>query len=225
VPWPAGATEPAGPTGAPGSVADEVGAWVGGRNAGTDPPWALEDLVRGWLAAGAEAGPPAVTAAAEANELAIAAVATRAVPATPAVTPRTTRVARSRRRMAERDIGDLPIHESFLPSAPEGSDSTRRSGEVPRSAQSGAARLGSREYLEHIPGRRPHMATRDTGDQQHRAKSTSDEVHDESQETSDLAERKEALDEDVDSLLDEIDDVLEENAEAFVRGFVQKGGQ
>ena len=29
----------------------------------------------------------------------------------------------------------------------------------------------------------------------------------------------------VDALLDEIDDVLETNAESFVRGFVQKGGQ
>ena len=29
----------------------------------------------------------------------------------------------------------------------------------------------------------------------------------------------------VDDLLDEIDDVLESNAETFVRGFVQKGGQ
>lgn len=29
----------------------------------------------------------------------------------------------------------------------------------------------------------------------------------------------------VDALLDEIDDVLESNAESFVRGFVQKGGQ
>ena len=29
----------------------------------------------------------------------------------------------------------------------------------------------------------------------------------------------------VDDLLDEIDDVLETNAEQFVRGFVQKGGQ
>ncbi len=29
----------------------------------------------------------------------------------------------------------------------------------------------------------------------------------------------------VDSLLDEIDGVLEVNAETFVRGFVQKGGQ
>jgi ubiquitin-like protein Pup len=35
---------------------------------------------------------------------------------------------------------------------------------------------------------------------------------------------KELLD-DVDELLDEIDDVLEENAEEFVRGYVQKGGQ
>ncbi len=31
--------------------------------------------------------------------------------------------------------------------------------------------------------------------------------------------------EDVDALLDEIDEVLEENAEEFVRGYVQKGGQ
>jgi ubiquitin-like protein Pup len=30
---------------------------------------------------------------------------------------------------------------------------------------------------------------------------------------------------DVDGLLDEIDQVLEENAEEFVRGYVQKGGQ
>lgn len=29
----------------------------------------------------------------------------------------------------------------------------------------------------------------------------------------------------VDDLLDEIDDILETNAESFVRGFVQKGGQ
>lgn len=34
-----------------------------------------------------------------------------------------------------------------------------------------------------------------------------------------------ALDDDIDSVLDEIDGVLEANAEEFVRGFVQKGGQ
>ncbi len=32
-------------------------------------------------------------------------------------------------------------------------------------------------------------------------------------------------DAEVDALLEEIDDVLEQNAEQFVRGFVQKGGQ
>jgi ubiquitin-like protein Pup len=39
------------------------------------------------------------------------------------------------------------------------------------------------------------------------------------------AEAKAKLDDDVDSILDEIDDVLEQNAEEFVRSFVQKGGQ
>jgi ubiquitin-like protein Pup len=34
-----------------------------------------------------------------------------------------------------------------------------------------------------------------------------------------------AQDDEVDALLDEIDEVLESNAESFVRGFVQKGGQ
>ncbi len=36
---------------------------------------------------------------------------------------------------------------------------------------------------------------------------------------------KQELDEDTDSMLAEIDGVLESNAEEFVRGFVQKGGQ
>jgi ubiquitin-like protein Pup len=34
-----------------------------------------------------------------------------------------------------------------------------------------------------------------------------------------------ARDAEVDKLLEEIDDVLESNAESFVRGFVQKGGE
>jgi ubiquitin-like protein Pup len=38
-------------------------------------------------------------------------------------------------------------------------------------------------------------------------------------------ERVGKLTDDVDALLDEIDDVLEEDAEAFVRGYVQKGGE
>ena len=39
------------------------------------------------------------------------------------------------------------------------------------------------------------------------------------------APQTQAKDEDVDALLDEIDDVLETNAEEFVKGFVQKGGE
>ena len=38
-------------------------------------------------------------------------------------------------------------------------------------------------------------------------------------------ERREKLAAETDDLLDEIDDVLEENAEDFVRAYVQKGGQ
>ena len=40
-----------------------------------------------------------------------------------------------------------------------------------------------------------------------------------------VAERGEELKDELDSLLDEIDNVLEENAEEFVKQYVQKGGQ
>ena len=72
------------------------------------------------------------------------------------------------------------------------------------------------------------MATRDSGGGQQHADRRSDEIDDvttEETDASDLKERHEKLSEDVDSLLDEIDDVLEENAEEFVKGYVQKGGQ
>jgi len=39
------------------------------------------------------------------------------------------------------------------------------------------------------------------------------------------SERGEKLKEDIDDLLDEIDAVLEDNAEEFVRNYVQKGGE
>ncbi len=38
-------------------------------------------------------------------------------------------------------------------------------------------------------------------------------------------QRNENLNADVDDILDEIDGVLEEDAESFVRGYIQKGGQ
>ena len=70
------------------------------------------------------------------------------------------------------------------------------------------------------------MATKDTGGGQQKATRKSEEV-DEAQveSTSEVQERQEKLTDDVDALLDEIDDVLEENAEEFIKGYVQKGGQ
>lgn len=59
---------------------------------------------------------------------------------------------------------------------------------------------------------------------QPRKSGETEDVTDAAPET-DVSERKEALDDDVDAILDEIDEVLEENAEEFVRSYVQKGGQ
>ena len=50
-----------------------------------------------------------------------------------------------------------------------------------------------------------------------------DEVVDE--EVAASSERGEKLKEDIDDLLDEIDSVLEDNAEEFVRSYVQNGGE
>jgi prokaryotic ubiquitin-like protein Pup len=71
------------------------------------------------------------------------------------------------------------------------------------------------------------MAEQDTGGQQ-RASRREDEVDapvDEQAAAGDVQERREKLNDDVDAILDEIDDVLEENAEEFVRSYIQKGGQ
>jgi len=72
------------------------------------------------------------------------------------------------------------------------------------------------------------MATRDSGGQSH-AQRPAEEVDAADSaapvDTSDVQERHDALTDDVDALLDEIDDVLEENAEDFIKAFVQKGGQ
>jgi ubiquitin-like protein Pup len=48
------------------------------------------------------------------------------------------------------------------------------------------------------------------------------EVEEETPASTDKAEKLKA---DLDDLLDEIDEVLEDNAEEFVRNYVQKGGQ
>ncbi len=71
------------------------------------------------------------------------------------------------------------------------------------------------------------MATKDTGGQK-RATKHDEDVEDSTAVEStaeDVQERHDKLTDDVDSLLDEIDGVLEENAEEFVRAYVQKGGE
>jgi prokaryotic ubiquitin-like protein Pup len=72
------------------------------------------------------------------------------------------------------------------------------------------------------------MPTRDSGGGQSKATRRQDEVDEEyasTEEPTDVQERHDKLTEDVDAILDEIDEVLEENAEEFVRQYVQKGGE
>jgi len=69
------------------------------------------------------------------------------------------------------------------------------------------------------------MAARENAEQKKATRREDDLEVEESQAAGAPTEAKEALDEDVDSILDEIDGVLEENAEDFVKSFVQKGGQ
>ncbi|HEU5266424.1 MAG TPA: ubiquitin-like protein Pup [Jatrophihabitans sp.] len=68
------------------------------------------------------------------------------------------------------------------------------------------------------------MPTHDSG-QSRPQRHHDEDVEEQAEASSDVAERHEKLTEDVDAILDEIDDVLESNAEDFVRAFVQKGGQ
>lgn len=74
------------------------------------------------------------------------------------------------------------------------------------------------------------MPTKDTGGGQDKATRKSEAVDEvtaagTAEETGDVRDRVGKLTDEVDDLLDEIDDVLEANAEEFVRGYVQKGGE
>ena len=69
------------------------------------------------------------------------------------------------------------------------------------------------------------MATKDTGGQDRATRRTEEVEESEAPPPSDVQDRVGKLTDDVDALLDEIDDVLEENAEDFVRSYIQKGGQ
>jgi len=69
-------------------------------------------------------------------------------------------------------------------------------------------------------GRTESMAEQERIQKQRSAR-TAQTAHDVNVDTS----KGEQLKADLDDLLDEIDEVLEENAEEFVRNYVQKGGQ
>jgi ubiquitin-like protein Pup len=69
------------------------------------------------------------------------------------------------------------------------------------------------------------MATKDTGGQKQAGRRETEVEETEATATPDVQERQEKLTDDVDAILDEIDEVLEENAEEFVRSYVQKGGE
>jgi prokaryotic ubiquitin-like protein Pup len=71
----------------------------------------------------------------------------------------------------------------------------------------------------------PQMASNDTGGQRQTTRQTEETEETEATSTDEVKERHEKLSDDVDSILDEIDEVLEENAEEFVRSYVQKGGE
>ncbi|RAY13980.1 ubiquitin-like protein Pup [Actinomadura craniellae] len=69
------------------------------------------------------------------------------------------------------------------------------------------------------------MATKDTGGQKQTGRRTEEVEETQAAPAEDVQERNEKLTDDVDAILDEIDEVLEENAEEFVRSYVQKGGE
>jgi len=68
-------------------------------------------------------------------------------------------------------------------------------------------------------------ASKDTGGQRQTTRRAEETEETEAGGTEEVRERHEKLSDDVDAILDEIDEVLEENAEEFVRSYVQKGGQ
>jgi ubiquitin-like protein Pup len=67
--------------------------------------------------------------------------------------------------------------------------------------------------------------TKDNGGQRQTTRRTEETEEDQAASTEETKERHEKLSDDVGSILDEIDEVLEENAEEFVRSYVQKGGE
>ncbi len=57
------------------------------------------------------------------------------------------------------------------------------------------------------------------------SKTSSQPKTDTGQQKPKVSEKGEKLKKDLDKIIDEIDDVLEENAEEFIRSYVQRGGE
>jgi ubiquitin-like protein Pup len=87
----------------------------------------------------------------------------------------------------------------------------------------------SREMLEAIATEEHRTLTMvvgmATGDQKQARRSDAPQDTAESRPASNIKERGETLKEDLDRIIDEIDEVLEENAEEFVKNYVQRGGE
>jgi len=64
-----------------------------------------------------------------------------------------------------------------------------------------------------------------SGDQKQTRRSDTSQETSETRPASHIKERGETLKEDLDRIIDEIDEVLEENAEEFVKNYVQRGGE
>lgn len=62
-------------------------------------------------------------------------------------------------------------------------------------------------------------------EQKHKQKQTTAKAKETTEATEAKDLKNQELSDTIDDMLDEIDEVLEEEAEEFVRGFVQKGGQ
>ncbi len=71
------------------------------------------------------------------------------------------------------------------------------------------------------------MSDQERAEQDRRQKdaASSDEVVEDTSVAPGATERGERLKNELDELLDEIDEVLETNAEEFVKGYIQKGGE
>jgi ubiquitin-like protein Pup len=64
-----------------------------------------------------------------------------------------------------------------------------------------------------------------SGDQKQVRRSEPSQETTEARSTNNIKEKGETLKEDLDRIIDEIDEVLEENAEEFVKNYVQRGGE